>query len=482
MADPALWDVVRQAALGGRRGAAGVVADLATVDGTPRLGWVLPPPARLVEQRLLEHLDRLSTGTMSAHSGSGSGTGTTVLVGTGGWAFGARAAAGAVHGGRLRVVDVLDPSVLSEPSADAVVAVSESGDTTETRILTSAIAGRWGVEPVRLAGKDLWLDPGAPSVALFSAPSSAPFLLAAAIARSGPSGDRLGSRAVLRSYRRFAEQADHQGEWAAAVSRRIPRTRCRILLRLPPDAGEGLRLFTLQLLRQGLGGKLPEGGPWWDVVADGSTPYPAPAPASVLRLPGTAPHTDPLTRLMLRCHAIAALVACVGARQGVRFAEHPAVAGYKRLLGRDLAVLDGTETGRNGTEPDGPMDVVREVSRWARARRGLTRAHLVCYDPRLTLAKAPAADQLTAATGLPWEVHPGSSWNHHSYQAVSGEPDLGVVAIAPAPADRPESDAGELIRVQAELAAATCASLGDRALLLRTARPALEAPKEPMPS
>jgi hypothetical protein len=61
---------------------------------------------------------------------------------------------------------------------------------------------------------------------------------------------------------------------------------------------------------------------------------------------------------------------------------------------------------------------------------------------------------------VPAEFHLGSTWNHHSYQAIHGRSAIQVVAIAPRA--RPDP----LTRLQRRIAAATCASLPDQALLL----------------
>jgi hypothetical protein len=473
-----LWSAVRRAAARdggghaarGHLGHAATVADLATVGGVPRLGWVLPPPVPAVARRLLRYRPLLEAGR-------------TTLVGTGAWAFTARAATGGAVGG-LRVVDRLGAA--AGPATEAVVAVSESGTTLETRLLAATLAAAWGVEPVALGGTDLWLDPAAPSGALFAAPLSVPFLLAAALDRAGrlprrATGDpaMTAVRAVLTAYRGFAARSDEAGLWASAVSRRIATAPGRVALTVPADLGEGMRLFALQLLRQGLGGK--DGGPhlWWDV--DGGAPCPRRASTgTALRLgPPPLRHGNRLTRLMLHCYAVAALVACTGARHGVRFAAHPAVDNYKRLVASCL------------TDPPEAVDVTGDgivvaAATWLSRREHLARAHLVRYDPHPARALPEAERRLESLTGRRWEAHPGSTWNHHSYQAVAGERHTGVVAVyaAPAPTPCPSRDPAA---TQAALAGATCASLGHRALLLRTAgtphRPATPVPtEEPMPT
>ncbi|MEH1123211.1 hypothetical protein [Micromonospora sp. CPCC 206061] len=431
----ALWDAVCAAAAGHRRGTAGAAAELATVDGVPRLGWAAPPPWRAVRRALLPFGDLLRADRV-------------VFVGTGGWAFGLRAVAETADpAGRLRIVDRLDPAAVAEalndaPAATVVVAVSESGRTTETALLAEALRDRFALAPRWLRGADIPIDPRRPTVALFGAPVSRPFLLAAALAGGDLS-------ALGEAYRGFLGLAWATGRWAAAASRRIPETPSRVRLVLPHGSGAGLVLFVLQSIRQGLGGKVASTReePWWEVGT-------APAEGAVtLRLPAPRGRVPTLTRLMTHCHAAAALVACVGLQRGIRFADHPAVRHYKELLG--------------GALPD-PLPVpagelLPHAAAWLRRRPELARAHLVCYDPAAWPRLAGAVPRLATLSRGGWEVHRGSTWNHHSYQAAYPAADLGVVAIAPPAALDP------LTRAQANIAAATCASLGERALLLRLA-------------
>ncbi len=421
----ALLSAFRAAAAGGRDGAAGEVARLATVGGQPRLGWLSPPPWSVVE-------DLLSGYAVPAG-------GRLLLVGTGGWAFGARAAREA-GGARpnvpdvLDVLDVLDPDRLRRAVAavpDLVVAVSESGTTLETRLLVDALGNRYGVDVRWLTGAQL-----AGQVALFAAPLSVPFLLCASVV----AGD--GFRAA---YQEFADSVPALAQWAvqsaaegaaqsAAATPGRPRT---VALRPPAGAGAGLRLYLTQLVRQALGGR---SGTWYDV---GSGPA-----DQVIDLPAGSPSAHPVTLLMQRCWAANMVVACIGARLGIAFASHPAVDRYKRLLpGAPATAAEAVVVPAAGIMPAG-----RE---WLAAAPQLRAAHLVCYDPVL-------AGQLAALPPEPrWERHPGSTWNHHTYQAVVDHPEIGVAVVLPARDDDP------LLRTQAGIAVATSRSLAPRSLLLR---------------
>jgi hypothetical protein len=420
------WEALLAAARGDRHGSAGVMRDLATVAGRPRLGWVEVPPWPQVARVLRAHLRQIRGGRL-------------VILGTGGWAFGARAAIEATGPqAGLRVLDVLDPAAVAEVldgPPPPVLAVSESGRTLETRMLAgSLLAG--GLSPRWLSGDELWLDPEAPSVALFGAPLSIPFLLAAIAAGVDKPG-RAGRREVARvgqAYRVFARSAGRIGWWAGKEAARVPPGRGRITFALPAESGPGLRLFVLQALRQGLGSV--------EFVRSPSVEF--------VEFPTWSASADPLVQVMAQCYAVSAFVACVGLQRGIRFAEHPAVDEYKRLI----ASATGEPT------PVPPDLIVPRAAAWL-AAAGLDRGHLVCYDPRLTAGLAGVADSLESQSGRPWEVHPGSTWNHHSYQAVYSESDVGVVAVAPAADDDP------LVRAQADIAGATCASLGNRALLLQ---------------
>jgi hypothetical protein len=432
-----LWASVRAAAAGARHGAAGRVAELATVGGTPRLGWVLPPPWPVVRAALRDALPTPAR------------PGTLLLVGTGGWSFGARAAAESAETGHcLRVLDRLDPGALSETGRSAgpaaLVAVSESGRTLETARLTAALSARTRLTPVRLSGARIGLVPRAATVALFAAPLSTPFLLAMAAVY----GDTLED-----AYARFSTWTEPLGEWAADASGTVAGER-HVRLRVTGAEGEarsGFRLFALQALRQALGGKSGGSGPRWDV---GPRAVPGEAVVELPELPTDLPAP---ARLMTRLYGICALTACLGLRLGLNFADHPAVHRYKRLVGR-------VEPRPGYVDPRDSADHLAPLLRGL-GRRGVL--HVVSYehasDETRTTAQIRAA--LRRRPDARVEFHTGSSWNHHSYQAVATDPQARVLAWTPA------EDGDPLTALQRDIAAATCASLPGRAVLLQAPGP-----------
>jgi hypothetical protein len=462
---------------------------LSADEGRPRLGWVIPPPWDGVEQRIAEGLraepiaagasgvaGEIDVAGAAARAGPCGRAGPaahrcgSLIVATGGWAFAALAASEtAAPGYRLSVVDTLDAGRLARYLAgcdgdDAALAVSGSGQTYETRCLAELVSVAWRSRP---GGGPPWLTDStvagglslrAPdAINALLGPLSVPFAVACAM--TGPERFR-------RAYAQFARLAPLAGYRAAALACAVPpRPGARISLLLPSWTGTGVRLWALQALRQGLGGK-PDGPAWCDVGADlGGGPGPGTA---CIRLAGALPDgvaepgPDPAAALasaMTVMYATAVVVACLGLRFGVAFASHPAVAGYKALLtsrpGCDELVAD-------------PSGITPAAAEWLAGRPGLSGAHLVDYG-----SGAPCAEP-----GQTWEVHLGSRWNHHSYQAVHGERRLGVVAVV---GDRPpEVRTGDdsldvalrgLHERQVAIARATCASLAGRALLIRVAEP-----------
>jgi hypothetical protein len=401
-----LWEALCAAAAG----APGPVAELATVDGSPRLGWVLPPPWPAVE----------------AAVGRVGPAAPLVVATTGGWAFGLRALAEAAARSDVLVLDVLDPAAV-DGARGTVLAVSASGGTAETVALASALGQRLRTTPRWLTGRMLSPAGLDDQVALFAAPLSTPFLAVAALLFDG----------MEHRYARFVAEVGRIGPWAERAAA-APWT----VLGLPPGAGEGLAAYALQAVHQGLGGKSP-GEPWREVTV-------GPARASsdtVIEIPDFR-EPDPLVRVMLTCYAVNAVVACTGVRSGLRFAEHAGVDTYKRLIGRPAAPV--------AVEPSG---IVPFCAAWARDRTGLRRGHLVSYEP--AFPAGPAAAELTTRTGIPWQPGTGSRWNHHSFQTVNGRDDTGVVVVGP------PSTAHPLSRLQADIAAATAAALGARAAHVR---------------
>jgi hypothetical protein len=431
-----LWAAVRAAAAGVRRGAAGRVAELATVDGSPRLGWVLPPPWSRIDAVLREVRPRPAR------------RGTLLLVGTGGWAFAARAAAESADAGhRLQVLDRLDVRMTAEMTRPAaLVVVSESGRTLETMHLAAALQSRTRLTPVRLGGARMGLVPEAPTTALFGAPLSTPFLLAMATVHDDD--------ALQEAYAQFTTLTEHLGGWAAETARDLDGER-HLRLRLTgeeEDGGRsGLGLFALQALRQALCGKNGAKGPRWQVG-------PGSAPDETVVGPPQLPAdlTEP-ARLMARLYAVCALTACMGVRLGLNFAEHPAVDRYKRLVG----------TVRPSPEY---VDPRRSAEHVAPLLRGLGRdgvLHVVTYESAsgATRTMRRTREALHCRLGVRTEFHTGSAWNHHSYQAVAGDPHARVLAWLPA------EDGDPLTALQRDIAAATCASLPGRAVLLQAPAP-----------
>lgn len=426
MTGRALWSAVKAAANGGRGAQGDAIARLASVDGVPRLGWVLAPPWPVVDRFL-----RLHEETMRADR--------LVFAATGGWAFGARAAAESARAGRrLHVVDRLDPTAVAAlPTArgrTAAVTVSESGRTLETCALAAVLRARKHLNPVWLGGGDrLSLGDGA-TTALYGAPLSLPFLLAARMAHG---------EAVREAYEGFAGLADDIGTWAATMALEVTDLERTGLHLGRHGRQEGLRLFALQALRQGLGGKAESTYP--DLIRD---LLPAPFDA-VIRIPAVS--TLPaLTRTMAALYAVSALTACIGILRGLPFAEHRNVDAYKRLVGSicpQPVRIDDTSLGD-------------QLAKHLSEREGTRALHAVCYERRWPPEYVGTVVRTCRERGVSAEIHLGSTWNHHSYQAIHGRSDIQVVAIAPSL--RPDP----LTRLQRRIAAATCASLPDQALLL----------------
>jgi hypothetical protein len=440
---------------------------LSAADGKPRLGWVTPVPWTRLKQRLAQ------ARWMPPSRGG------LLIAATGGWAFAARAVAeSAGQPGRLTVADTLDAPSLAHVFAAAcrheaaAITVSASGQTYETRLLARLISLAWGSRadiphPVCEATVPggLSLTPKTAVNALFGAPLSVPFALA---------GVATGTHRFRGAYAAFAEMASEVGRRAAALACAIPLAAgLRLDVVLPACAGEGVRLWALQALRQGLGGR-PHRPIWCEVSIDGDGTCPAADPAArrvdlAEALPAGMPApargtAEALAAAMTVMYATAVLTACLGIRSGIVFTSHPAVHNYKMLLNAHPECAETTVHG------DG---VTRAAAQWLSARTGLAGAHLVWYSSG---PPAVTANRLTDLTGLRWEVHAGSRWNHHSYQAVQGESRLGVVAVVRR--DPPDVRTGDqaldaalraLNHHQASIARATCASLGNRALLVRVA-------------
>ncbi|WP_165945548.1 hypothetical protein [Micromonospora sp. KC606] len=452
----ALWSAVLSAAAGSRAGAAGVVAEQCTTAGSARLGWASPPPWSAVRQ---------SVAAVQAALNVPAGA-EVVLLGTGGWCFAVRALIETTGGSAgLTTLDSLDPAAIEQVLAAGagasrgVLAVSGSGATLETRRLAEAVPPRGG-------GRLVWLrDEGAPpdtfplsprggpdQVAMLGAPLSTAFLAAAAV---------VDGAALAAAYPRFL--ARHHRIGAAAARHAVavpPEGTPRLRFVVPPWAGPGLRRWLLQLGRQVLGGKP---GGFRPTVELQSTVEVAPAgvdadpPDVVLDLGGLR---RDLPALLDGLYAAGVFVASVGLRAGLGVADHANVRVYKERLAHP--------------DPDDPScppvaaaDLPGAASAWLASRPELARLHVVGYwsDAERNI---PPAGQFAAATGRPCEVHEGSAWNHHSFQAVYPDPTVAVLIVTrgaetdvgAAPPDRAAA------RTLRRIAAATHRSLPGRSLLV----------------
>ncbi|MFY1583739.1 hypothetical protein ACN267_04480 [Micromonospora sp. WMMD734] len=445
-----LWSALRAAAAGSRAGAARAVADRCTVAGSARLGWVSPPPWPVVD-----------SGVAAVRAALGVPDGAeVVLLGTGGWCFAARALIETIGGSAgLTPLDSLDPAAIGrvlDPRAGTprgVLAVSGSGTTLETRLLAGAVPPGGG-------GRLVWLrDEGAPpdafalsprgvpdQVAMLGAPLSTAFLTAAAV---------LDAAALAAAYPRLVARCHRIGLAAARRAVAVPTQGApRIRIVVPSWGGPGLRNWLLQLGRQVLGGKTDDFRPTVEVTADdvGSVP-----PDVVLDL---GELRRDLPALIEGLYAAGVFVACVGIRAGLDVVDHPNVRAYKDRLAHACA-------DRPSRRPVAAADLPGLAATWLTRHPELTRLHVVGYWSAAART-LPSAGRFAAVTGRPCEVHEGSAWNHHSFQAVYADPTVAVLIVTT------DTDTGASPPVRAAartlhtIAAATHGSLPERSLLVTT--------------
>ena len=459
-----LWTRLHDAATGRGGSAARELAARCRVDGVDRLGWVRPPSWPLLRSALTPILAALRN----------RGDRAVLVLGTGGWSFAARAlaelteaagpAGSAAPGPPVHSfdsLDSLDPWTIrhtvarGETRPGAYLAISGSGSTLETRVLTETVTALSPAGVVRLCDKSappdsypLSVNDAADHVAMLGAPLSTAFLAPAALADPEALADAYTGLAD-----RHHELAMTAVEQATAMDTRgTPHVR----IAAPAWAGDGLRTWLLQLGRQVLGGKSPAYRPQVDVLSADELPG---TPGREAALDLRAAPAD-LAGLLALMYTAGIFAACLALRAGLRPVEHGNVSAYKRLL------ADLPEQPRPPARPPArptPEQVPGFAAGWLAARPDLRRLHLVRYGG--APAPLPAAASLAATTGLPCEVHTGSAWNHHSYQAVYAESDTAVLIWAGPVQDGPLHTASHTLR---RLAEATHASLADRSVLIET--------------
>ena len=445
-----LWTRLHDAATGRGGPAAWELAARCRVDGVSRLGWVCPPPWPLQLKALTPILAGLRV----------RGERAVLVLGTGGWSFAARAlaelAGPATADSPVQCLDSLDPWTIrhtvagGETPLRAYLAISGSGSTLETRVLTETVTALSPASVVRLCDRgappssySLSADDAPAHVAMLGAPLSTAFLAPAALA--DPQGL---ARAYTGLVGRHHELALTAAEQAIAMDTRgTPRVR----IAAPAWAGEGLCTWLLQLGRQVLGGKSAAYRPRVEVVSAREQPD---TDERGFALDLSAASAD-LAGLLALMYTAGVFAACLALRAGLRPVEHANVAAYKRLLAE---VQEQRPPAR--LTPD---QVPGFAADWLAARPDLRRLHLVRYGG--APAPLPAASSLAETTGRPCEVHTGSAWNHHSYQAVYAESDTAVLIWAGPVQEGALHTASHTLR---RLAEATHASLADRGALIET--------------
>jgi hypothetical protein len=434
-----LWSAVCAAAAGSRAGAAGTVARLCRAGGSPRLGWVHPPPWPVVAGQL----SAIAAGLR------GPAVRRVVVLGTGGWSFAGQALTETTDRGTVAVLDSLDPAAIrrrlpAAPGAAGYLAVSGSGTTVETRLLADA-AATCAPGPLvwlrDLAGPPAGfpLSPrGLPDqVAMLGAPLSTAFLAPAQLL------DRAG---LAGAYERLAGSYHRLGAEAARLATAVPADRpVELRYAVPGWAGAGLRRWLLQLGRQVLAGKSSRFRPEVGIGENAG---------GTLDLRGFQRGLPGLLELL---YTAGVFTACLGLRAGLEVAEHRHVRAYK-----DLLAAEPTEPA-----PATMDELPRLAAEWLAGRPELRRLHVVHYWS----AAPDGAARFTAATGRPCEVHEGSAWNHHSFQATYADPHAAVLLVTRATSggepDHPAlaAAAGALARI----AHATHLALPDRSRLVRLA-------------
>lgn len=457
-----LWSVLRDAAAGGpgqidtavgeRHGLADQVAALCASAGSPRLGWICPPPWPLAERGVTRVLAGL--GQRVPHG--------ILPLATGGWSFAARAVHETVRAtrtaGLLAPLDSLRSATIRgalREAPDALLAISASRATFETRLLAAATAG--GLDGTPLA----WLSDEATApdvfalsprdvpdqVAMLGAPLSIAFLVAAAAADFAGLADAYAR--LLRDYDSIGLAAARRA--AAADVRGRPVVRF-----VPPSwAGQGLRLWLLQLGRQVLCGKSGAFQP--QVEVPGVTDLTDPPDL----LAGSSRASQDLGGLMETLYSAGVFAGCLALHAGLAVAEHSHVSAYKNRL---------ASAGREA----GPLTVIpaaglpEAAAGWLAGRPELTRLQVVRYDHAAGSAGV-SRERFATATGRSVEVHAGSEWNHHSFHSSYADRTVAVLVVVPPPQISTTTDAvlAEAARAQRDIAVATHLALADRSMIVQ---------------
>lgn len=456
-----LWSQLCAATWGTQSDVAATIATRCMSGGSARLGWIHPPEWGAIETAM----SSMQSWLLPMRERGG------LVLATGGWSFALQAltemtrAAGLTQ--RLSVLDNLAPTAISAAvdscdQAAVYLAISGSGSTVETRMLVESIMSYAKCDRTRL----LWLrdfasPPGTfalsplgvpDQIAMLGAPLSMAFLAPAAT---------IYQSALALAYQNLHRRYLSIG---ADIARQVANITLTLVqhveIVLPEWAANGLRQWMLQLGRQVLCGKSPEFRPWVDVVQaprrrDGGTDV-------VFDL---SHFPTGIANLMELMYSAGLFIGILSLRAGLQVAEHQHVDAYKTLLQDDA--LDDRSL-RLATVSDLPA----MAADWLHDRSEVARLHVVFYgssaaDPDTLL------ERLKAATGLVCELHTGSAWNHHSFQAVYDNRKVAtLLVVTPCqPSGRrllPSTAAAA--RTLRRIAVATHKALGSRSAIVELSR------------
>ncbi len=408
------------------------------------LGWVSPPPWSAIEPLLTATMAALTKAKAICHC----------FVSTGPWCDALQLVD--PSGSTISTLGVVDPVRLDAaltrlPSERcSLIAVTQSGRTIETRALVAALSPAWtAIEPIWLSSNDslgrlvfpIELAPGWHVNALFSAPLSLPFYAALSL--------HCGVAGAQRLHHQLLERLEDLGMAAVELATSLPVVGSPSVLLNVRQGHGAARRYVLQLARQSLAGKSATFAPYPALQL--SNPDLCLGPPAWISQQG-------IEGCMEELYFWNVLVASWALRVPLPFARHDNVEHYKRWI---VAGGDHDQLILN------PHALITWLDRWTGGAEPF-RLHIVCYgqlgDETLMVIAA-----LAERDGLEIEVHPGSDWNHHSFQAAYGS-SLAVAVflgeLYPRPARELTHEAVRSLAATCKrIARATVTALGQRACL-----------------
>jgi phosphoglucomutase len=448
----------------------------------PRLGWVIPPTWKKVEEILIRFndLNAVKGKTNFVFSGMGGSINTIKAIKK-------------IHSNQTRTkiytIDSLDPAALKELFSQInslpktiVIGISKSGTTRETQDILKAMSQRFESQGLDIRNHFIWLtdlpkgrtsiessgwlniqtfpiqvDGGTDIGGRFTAPHTAIFVIPLYLALNR---DIVQLRSIWGEYLRLREVLlEFPAEKAYSLSKKETQTFVAVL---DDPIAQALETWVTQLIQESLGSKNADYNPKTIVLATGEGIPPGFEP---VRFDFDSPNVD--VKTMVNMYLLQIFTAIFAYEKGINFVTQPDVELYKREMNFIDPQMLPDNVAITSTE------LVAKIRNHLQLKPKTRFLEVICYwhldnDFKNLLSKFLK----NAFPQMETLVFTGSDWNHHSYQAASRNEETLFIILTKSDYEHfingiPELILRNNISTIQKIAYATHQTLHDRALIFK---------------